>query len=142
LKISIFGAVRELLFNCVKHSGVKNARVVISINNGSIITKVTDNGKGFDSSILSESGRGVGFGLLKIRERASFIGGNLIIESEPGQGSRFHLTVPVQPAAGESVLGPSEAPFNAVAQNTPSRGAGLRVHFVDDHKVMRQGLIR
>jgi len=123
LKIFIFGAVRELLFNCVKHSGVKNARVAISINNGSIIMKVTDNGKGFDPSILSESGMGVGSGLLMIRERASFIGGNLIIESEPGQGSRFHLTVPVQPADEESVLVPSEAPLNAVAQKTSSHGA-------------------
>jgi chemotaxis response regulator CheB len=52
------------------------------------------------------------------------------------------LTVPIQHAAGESVPLTPEAPFNVVAQKISSQGAGPRVLFVDDHKVMRQALIR
>jgi PAS domain S-box-containing protein len=142
VKIFVFRAVQELLFNIVKHAGVKSASVLLSGKNSHLDVTVSDHGKGFDKSDLERSKVEKGFGLISIRERAHHIGGDLIIESEPGQGSRIHLTVPVQPATGEIVPVTLEAPLYAVAQETPSRSAGLRVLFVDDHKVMRQGLIR
>jgi CheY-like chemotaxis protein len=80
--------------------------------------------------------------LISIRERARYIGGDLKFESEPGRGSRFYLNVPVQPFTGECVPILTEALTDIVAKKTPSGGGGLRVLFADDHKVMRQGLIR
>jgi PAS domain S-box-containing protein len=142
IKVFVFRAVKELLFNIVKHAGVKNAKVSLSGKNDHLDVIVSDQGKGFDKADLDRTEVEKGFGLLSIRERARYIGGDLKIESEPGRGSRIRLKVPIQPAAGESVPVPSETPFKAVAQKTPSRSAGLRVLFVDDHKVMRQGLIR
>ncbi len=47
LKMFLFRAVQEILFNIVKHAGVKSARVSISGSNDNIAVTVTDQGKGF-----------------------------------------------------------------------------------------------
>jgi PAS domain S-box-containing protein len=142
LKVFIFRAVQELLFNIIKHAGVKSARVVLSGRNSHLEVTVSDQGNGFDKTALDRSRTQKGFGLISIRERARYIGGDLKIDSEPGRGSRFYLSVPVQPAIEDNVQVPLEAPFDAIARKTHYKGGGLRVLFADDHQVMRQGLIR
>ncbi len=142
-KIFLFRAVQELLFNAVKHSGVKNASVALSVSNDCLSVTVSDQGRGIDPTILDSKTPSHGFGLLSLRERARYIGGNLMIESAPEQGSRFTLTIPV------SISKKNEAhPYEANRQpDKPTQlecdiEAGIiRVLFVDDHKVMRQGLI-
>ena len=141
VKVFLFRAVKELLFNIVKHAGVKSASVLLFGKKSHLDVTVSDQGKGFDIQDLDHTKVQKGFGLISIRERVRHIGGDLRIESEPGRGSSFYLTVPVQPATGESGHVPSEALFNAGAQKIPFRGAGLRILFADDHKVMRQALI-
>jgi PAS domain S-box-containing protein len=142
IKVFIFRAVQELLFNVVKHAGVKSAGVLLTGKNGYLDVTVSDQGKGFAKEDLDRTKAEKGFGLISIRERVRHIGGDLEIDTQPGRGSRFHLKVPIQTADGVSVPVTSEAPIDAVSQRTPSQGTGLRVLFVDDHKVMRQGLIR
>jgi CheY-like chemotaxis protein/two-component sensor histidine kinase len=142
----LFRAVQELLFNTVKHAGVRNARVAVSGNANTLTITVSDRGRGFDPNGINACGEKAGFGLLSIRERASYIGGRLIIESSPGKGSRFTLTVPVVLSATEA----SSERQPAGAQPYPSgqlpeavTGAeNLRVLLVDDHTAMRQGLIQ
>jgi len=94
LKVFLFRAVQELLFNVFKHAEVKNASVVISGKNGSLVITVSDRGRGFNPDILDFTTAASGLGLLSLRERTRHIGGTLVIESSPGQGSRFILTVP------------------------------------------------
>ena len=141
LKAFLFRAVQELLFNIVKHAGVKSARVTLSGSNNNIEVLVTDQGKGFSKDIIDSSPEKLGFGLISIRERADRIGGHLKIESEPDKGSSFHLVLPVQPAVAETPV-KTEASTGAALQNTIPVVTRLRVLFADDHKVMRQGLIR
>ena len=91
----LFRAVQELLFNIVKHAGVRNARVTLSSNANELTVTVSDQGRGFDPATIDSCREKTGFGLLSIRERTSYIGGRLTIESVPNRGSRFTLTVPV-----------------------------------------------
>jgi signal transduction histidine kinase len=59
---------------------------------------VQDDGVGFDPSQLqAQVGGGTGFGLFNIRERLRYLGGQLGIESQLGQGARLTLTVPLSP---------------------------------------------
>lgn len=95
LKTFLYRAVHELLFNTFKHAQVETARVAISKTAGQLSLSVSDHGKGFDPALAAYSDTSTGLGLLSIRERARFFRGNLEIESEPDQGSRFVLTVPV-----------------------------------------------
>ena len=43
-----------------------------------------------------------GFGLFSIRERMEHFGGNLDVESKPGQGTRITLTMPLKRQEGDS----------------------------------------
>jgi PAS domain S-box-containing protein len=100
-KILLFESVRELLLNAVKHSNTDSARVHLRSGGGVLQLVVSDEGVGFDPETLPagvESNRG--FGLFSIRERLQLIGGQFEIESKPGKGSRFVLSVPIQPPAG------------------------------------------
>ena len=141
LKVFLFRAVQELLFNIVKHSGVKNARVTLSGSHGNVAVFVADQGKGFSKDIIDSSPEKPGFGLISIRERADRIGGHLKIESEPGQGSSFLLVLPVKTTHAEVPVQAGELTDAAVPKSI-SVVKRLRVLFADDHKIMRQGLIR
>ena len=143
LKMFAFRAVQELLFNVVKHAGVKDARVSVSGTQGQLTISVSDKGKGFDPSILKKHHHKGGIGLLSLRERASYVGGSLLIESAHGGGSRFTLTIPTAGIAG-AVLSSIPLLNNHHNQNNLKKtdGAAIRVLFADDHKVLRQGLIK
>ncbi len=142
LKIFLFRAVKEMLFNIAKHAGVKTARVALGGSDDEVAITVSDPGKGFDVSVLRRYTPNSGLGLISLRERASYIGGSLEIESAPGQGSRLTLRIP---AVLERTARPGSAAPSVEAARPPDETAaqpGLRVLFADDHKVMRQGLIR
>lgn len=141
VKVFLFRAVQELLFNAVKHGGVKTVRVQLSESKGDLAITVSDQGKGFDPAILDLSEAKTGIGLLGIRERARHVGGNLKIESAPGEGSRFCLKVPVTFASQEKIQKPATPPLKEVDLPAASDAKRLRLLIVDDHKVMRQGLI-
>ena len=92
----LFRAVEELLLNVAKHAGAPRARVTVTRLNDHVAVRVEDDGRGFDPDRVASAGTPVGFGLLKLRERASFIGGSLQVDSEPGRGATLTLTVPLR----------------------------------------------
>ncbi len=93
----LFQAVRELLVNVTKHARASKAKVTITRDNNNIKVSVNDDGDGFDTASLSvNKGETGGFGLFSIRERLSHLGGQLDIQSRPGRGSRFTLTLPLK----------------------------------------------
>jgi PAS domain S-box-containing protein len=142
LKVFVFRAVKEFLFNTVKHAGVKSARIELSGLNGNFQVTVSDEGHGFDKNILDSDKAKTGFGLIAIRERAHHMGGRLKIESMPGQGARLSLMVPINFVPKNDSHHPVERPLDVIKQIVFPDNEGFRVLFADDHKVMRQGLIR
>lgn len=88
-------AVRELLINVVKHSGVKEATVYVTHEEGVVIIDVEDQGKGFVPDALDLPRSHGGFGLFSIRERLSLLGGGLEIKSSPGNGTSAQVVIPV-----------------------------------------------
>jgi CheY-like chemotaxis protein len=144
LKAFLFRAVQELLFNVIKHAGVKSAHVVLSASDSNLAVAVSDRGLGFNPNLLDSQSETTGFGLMSIRERARYVGGELVIESRPKQGSRLTLTVPAclteaydqqRRATDREPTAPSEDPV-------PDGAGRIRVLIVDDHPLMREGLIK
>jgi PAS domain S-box-containing protein len=145
VKTFLFRAVQELLFNIVKHAGVKRAFIALSDSDNALTISVRDDGQGFDPDNLYNAASKAGFGLLSIRERASHIGGSLTIDSAPGRGSRFTLAVPlgVTNVHVDKEQHPAvdlKSRTSKMAEISASRS--IRVLFADDHHIMRQGLIK
>ncbi|MCE5278516.1 MAG: response regulator [Planctomycetaceae bacterium] len=141
--ILLFQATRELLFNVVKHAGVKSAAVRVGRFNGAIQITVADDGAGFDPGALTAEDAAGGYGLFSIKERLDLLGGSMEVDSAPGRGSRFTLIAPVA-ASGTPESLPPQRPASLVSVSIAPREQGtegkIRVILVDDHVVMRQGL--
>jgi signal transduction histidine kinase len=94
-RMILFQATRELLANVAKHARAKQARVILKGDETRVTVQVADDGCGFDPSFLTfPSSTTRGFGLFSIRERVALLGGELKIDSAPGQGTRATVTVP------------------------------------------------
>lgn len=96
LRILLYQGLREVLFNVVKHSGGRHARLAAWADGGAggtvTVVRVEDDGVGFD--VDARAGQPAGFGLVGIRERLALIGGRFEIDSAPGRGTRVTLSVP------------------------------------------------
>jgi len=146
--ILLYQAVRELLFNVVKHAGTKLAQVSVQEVGGNLQIVVADEGVGFDPvSLRLAGGEAGGYGLLSLHERLGLLGGGLEIQSRAGHGSRFALTVPIraEPPGPPEVAGGTGAPssFAKAAEATPGGALPrrpIRLLLVDDHALVRQGL--
>jgi len=100
LRILLFQSARELLFNVVKHAGVKTAEIDLRrFKEDHVQIMVSDSGVGFDPATCASEISQNGFGLFSIRGRLDLMGGRLDIQSSPGAGSRFIMTVPLNKAA-------------------------------------------
>jgi signal transduction histidine kinase len=93
-RVLLFQAVRELLFNVVKHAGVPEATVAVHRAAARLQIVVADRGAGFDPARI-QPGDGGRLGLFSIRQRLECLGGALEIASALGQGSRFTITIPL-----------------------------------------------
>ncbi len=148
IRAFLFQAVREALFNIVKHAGVKKAAVEIALaKNGDSVIRVQDNGFGFEPGAQDHKDFSAGgFGLFSIRERLEFLGGRMVINSAPGQGTTVSLFVPRREEKQESADAVPEALKEAApagTDDTPSAAEPrnvIRVLLVDDHKMLRDGL--
>jgi len=98
ITVLMFQSIRELLFNVVKHSGVKSARVEMSFDKENRLrVAVSDQGLGLDPDRTWEKTQdSSAFGLFSIRERLTLMGGSLEVESSPGHGATFSLMVPIE----------------------------------------------
>ncbi len=145
LRVFLFHATQELLFNCVKYAGVKRVGVYLYGTDLSLTLCVRDHGKGFDPEILNASIPKLGLGLTSLQERTHALGGKMVIESAPGQGSRFTLTIPIRLPEARKPEGRLQTVERQIDfhENQPAVPDSkiIRVLFADDHKVLRQGLI-
>lgn len=101
LGIVLFQATRELLSNVAQHAQADAAEVALCWSPPERLQlEVADHGVGFDPAILSQQD-GVGrFGIFGIRERLSYFGGSLQIDSRPGAGTRVLIEVPLPAPSG------------------------------------------
>ena len=100
-QVFVYRAVQELLFNIVKHAKVRDAWVTLENSENFLQITVSDQGSGFDAGALAKAGTKSGLGLVGLRERAQYFGGDLEIASSPGRGSRFTLKLPIEGGIGE-----------------------------------------
>ncbi len=154
VRVLLFQAVRELLFNVVKHAKTDRAAVTLTkAGEHHVQISVADEGAGFDpdrSQALKH--HGTGFGLLSLRERLEWLGGRLAIESTPAMGTHITLLAPVEleapaeaEATGDSASQPSgtpEATGESATAGNKHDSKRIRLLLADDHAVVRDGLAK
>jgi signal transduction histidine kinase len=88
----IYQIVQESLTNTTKHSEACRVEVTISGDerSGKLQLQITDDGIGFDVERIGPACRGI----KTMLERAAAFGGNLIVVSHPGEGTRIEVTIP------------------------------------------------
>lgn len=91
---NLFMAVQEALNNATKHSAAREIWLGVSLDNDRLLIIVEDDGQGFDVAKSSS----VGNGLQNLHKRLEEIGGHCEIESQPGQGCRVRLFLPMSSA--------------------------------------------
>ena len=91
VEMQVLRIVQETLANIRKHSKANTVRLILRGNvQGEYYVLVEDDGAGFDKPINSaHPGEHIGLGIM--RERAQKIGGTLLVDSEPGEGTRVVL---------------------------------------------------
>ncbi len=95
LRVLLLQAVRELLFNVVKHAGVSEVAVSLLQSDERIRVEVRDQGEGFSvDSAMNDATRS--HGLWHVRQRLELIGGRMQIASTPGAGTRVIVDCPLR----------------------------------------------
>jgi signal transduction histidine kinase len=88
-----FRIFQECLTNIIRHAQAKSVRVDLCQEEESILLIVEDDGIGFHESGISNALGSLG--LLGMKERAQFCGGDVQISSSPGKGTKVTVRVPV-----------------------------------------------
>ena len=97
IRIVLFEAARELLFNAVKHGGVAEASMSLSYPEGNRIRlEVADDGAGFDSADQEHDAKSTSLGLPALRQRVRFVGGSMTVDTAAGAGTRVAVELPLQ----------------------------------------------
>ncbi|MGE5497802.1 MAG: two-component regulator propeller domain-containing protein [Syntrophothermus sp.] len=86
-KQNLYLIFKECINNCLKHSSCNALYMEASLHGRKLEIILKDNGTGFNINKNSQ-----GNGLTNIKKRAKNIGGHLVIESAPGQGTLIKYT--------------------------------------------------
>jgi signal transduction histidine kinase len=89
---TVYRAIQESLTNIARHSGAKNAWVLLAAENGSLEVEVEDDGRGIAPEDLAKTRS---LGLKGMRERIAFIGGSFEVARAPRGGTRLRIRVPL-----------------------------------------------
>jgi signal transduction histidine kinase len=90
LETAVYRLVQEALNNVSKHSMARHAELSVRARRGAIEIEVSDDGVGFEPSLVRE-----GLGLVGMRERAALLGGTLDVDSTKGAGTRLRASIPL-----------------------------------------------
>jgi PAS domain S-box-containing protein len=96
--LCVYRIVQEALRNIVKHSHAHHASVRLEQQGANLTLNIADSGIGFVPGTRERSG----LGLVSIRERVNLLGGQMVIRSAPGRGTRLGVRVPVDSAAAQA----------------------------------------
>jgi len=93
VEVTLYRIAQEAMTNVLRHASASHVSAVLLQHDSTITLTISDDGCGF--SAASPSGRSIcSLGLMGMKERATLIGGEVEIESEPGKGTEVLVTIP------------------------------------------------
>jgi signal transduction histidine kinase len=86
----LYRVTQEAVANVAHHANARHLSVTLTCEADQVMLLIKDDGRGFDVCQGEQAGH---YGLAGMRERATLIGADLNIESQPGHGTRLQLKV-------------------------------------------------
>lgn len=100
----LYRIAQEALNNALKHSRATAVTLTILLGRSTLSLEVKDNGRGFDAHSAQQSA--VGFGLSNMKERAESLGGHLMVQSSPEDGTIVRVEgIPYRFVDAEEMIG-------------------------------------
>lgn len=90
ISTALYRIVQESLTNIYKHSAATQVSIHLQHSHHRIHLQIVDNGQGFDPERNT-----TGFGLQGMRERTLALGGTFHLSSQPGDGCRINVAIPL-----------------------------------------------
>ena len=113
-QVELLRILQEALTNARRHSGAQTISVVVGTSGDKLRAEVSDDGRGFGVEDAP------GMGTRNMRERARALGGELEVESRPGEGTTVRFEMPLSRGGAEEDV--------------------ARILLVEDHASFRQAI--
>jgi signal transduction histidine kinase len=95
VETALLRTARGALANVLEHAAATTAVVTLTYQPDAVVLDVRDDGRGLQKQPVDpDRGRG----LAGIRDRLTQLGGTLVLESEPGEGTALAASIPVERA--------------------------------------------
>lgn len=88
---TLWRSAQEALTNVEKHAQAQRVSLSVHVNRGEVLLQVRDDGRGFDAAAAGSAGH---YGLVGMRERIAGVGGSLLVDSQPEQGTCLEVHIP------------------------------------------------
>jgi signal transduction histidine kinase len=97
VEVTLLRAIQEGLANVQQHAEAQEVNITLSYMADQVALDIQDDGQGFDPQNPSGSGDqgNGGFGLRVMQQRVEQVGGVVIVESLPGQGTTLVIQIPI-----------------------------------------------
>ena len=90
--IGLFRILQEALTNVMRHAQAHTVELTLALEGDALCLTVSDDGVGF----VAATGRPTSFGVVGMRERVLIMGGTLVLDSVPGEGTSLKVRVPLR----------------------------------------------
>jgi signal transduction histidine kinase len=90
--VALYRIAGEALTNVVRHAGARACLIRLTVPGDRVELEMVDDGRGLPNPVSA------GVGLLSMRERAAELGGECMVTSTPGSGTRVRVWLPLKAA--------------------------------------------
>jgi signal transduction histidine kinase len=101
----LFRVTQEALRNVAKHAGARHVFLGLSYQEDHVLLRIEDDGRGFTHHDRHSLHRGLG--LISMGERVRLLEGTLTLTSDPGQGTRLSVSIPLTGISNEQTSYPA-----------------------------------
>ncbi|RCS41500.1 sensor histidine kinase [Bremerella cremea] len=94
VQTAVYRIIQEATTNVTRHAKADQVRVLVANRSSELLLEIEDNGAGLSNAAGTPESSGLG--LTSISQRASLLGGQLVILSPPGGGTLLRVKLPVR----------------------------------------------
>lgn len=92
MALHVFRILQEIVHNTIRHANAAHLKIIMYQDRGKLYISTVDDGQGFVHRTMKHNG----LGMYNIHSRADMLNGHVHIQSKPGVGTKYYITIPLQ----------------------------------------------